>query len=85
MTLRDKETGEVTQRYTCDPRYIRELCFANMECLLQIALADSDEHIERLGGEKMLIDLAKDYEKLAEKMLKWERRHERERKRSNQT
>lgn len=85
MTLRDKETGEVTRRYTCEPRYIRELCFANMECLLQIALADSDEHIKRLGGEELLIDLMFKYEKLACKMQKWERRHERERKRCNQT
>ena len=65
--------GTIRKReYECTPRRQIELCFANIECLLRIALADSDEHIRKLGGEETLLKLMFGYEKLAEKMLMWE-------------
>ena len=65
--------GTIRKReYECTPRRQIELCFANIECLLRITLADSDEHIRKLGGEETLLKLMFGYEELAEMMLMWE-------------
>ena len=72
ITLYDKVTKNPTRHYECTPRQMRELCFANIVCLLHIALADSDEHIRQLGGEQTLLDLMNGYEELAKKFLAWE-------------
>ena len=40
---------------------------ANIECLLRIALADSDEHIRQLGGEQELLNLMNGYYDLMER------------------
>ena len=50
ITLNNEKTGEVRE-YTCDFRALKELALANVECLMHIALADPDEHIEAMGGE----------------------------------
>ena len=49
----------------CTPKREIELCLANIECLLNIALLDSDEHIEKLGGERELLVLMNGYLDLA--------------------
>lgn len=61
IDLRDKETGKVTRHYVCTAQACMELCLANIECLLHIALADSDEHIRQLGGERELLVLINGY------------------------
>ena len=66
ITLHSRKTGEPTRTYKCDPKTQIELCFANIECLLHIALADSDKHIRELGGEETLLNLMFGYERLAE-------------------
>lgn len=71
LTLRNKATDEVTRIYKCEPQAEIELCFANLECLLHIALADSDEHIRQLGGEQELLNLMNGYLDLAERLKKW--------------
>lgn len=72
ITMRSKTTDEVTRRYECTPKAEIELCFANLECLLHIALADSDEHIRQLGGEQELLNLMNGYLDLAERLKKWD-------------
>ena len=72
LILRNKTTGEVTRKYECTPQAEIELCFANLECLLHIALADSDEHIRQLGGEQELLNLMNGYLDLAERLKKWD-------------
>lgn len=74
MDIINKRTGAVVNTYDCRPRQLRELCMANIESLLRIALLDPDEHIANMGGEDHLITLMEKYERLAEKMLAWERR-----------
>lgn len=64
IRLKNKETGEAERVYNCSPQKIIELCFANIECLLHIALADPDEHIKELGGEDHLITLMERYRDL---------------------
>lgn len=72
LTFKDKATGAVTRTYKCEPQVEIELCFANLECLLHIALADSDEHIRQLGGEHELLNLMNGYLDLAERLKKWD-------------
>ena len=43
-------SGERVRTYMCTPKREIELCLANIECLLNIALLDSDDHIRELGG-----------------------------------
>lgn len=71
LTLRNK-SNEVTKIYKCEIQAEIELCFANLECLLHIALADSDEHIRQLGGEQELLNLMNGYLDLAERLKKWD-------------
>lgn len=71
INLRDNKTGEITRHYECTIRQQIELCFANIECLLHIALADSDEHIRELGGEQELLNLMNRYLDLAVKLQAW--------------
>lgn len=71
INLRDNKTGEITRHYECTVREEIELCFANIECLLHIALADSDEHIRELGGEQELLNLMNGYLDLAYKLRLW--------------
>lgn len=59
------------RKYYCTTEKCIELCFANIECLLTIALADSDEHIRRLGGEQGLLDLMNGYINLAYRLRNW--------------
>lgn len=49
----NERTGEVRE-YTCEFRVLKILALANVECLMHIALADPDEHIEAMGGEDKL-------------------------------
>lgn len=67
ITLNNEKTGEVRE-YTCDFRALKELTLANVECLLHIALADPDEHIEAMGGEEKLLDLMNKYVNLYERL-----------------
>ena len=53
------------RHYDCTIKACYELCMANIECLLKIALADSDEHISKLGGESHLLTLMNGYLQLA--------------------
>lgn len=69
MNLISKETGKVTQHYECTVKENLELCFANLESLLHIALADSDEHIRQMGGEVHLLGLMNGYLDLAERLV----------------
>lgn len=71
INLKDKKTGEITRHYECTTNASIELCFANIECLLHIALADSDEHIRELGGEQELLNLMNGYLDLAYKLRLW--------------
>ena len=64
---------EIERHYQCTPDASIELCFANIECLLQIALADSDEHIRELGGEEELLNLMNRYINLAHRLRGWDR------------
>ena len=72
IDIRNKKTGEIEQHYECTPRASIELCFANIECLLHIALADPDEHIRELGGESELLNLMNRYLSLAQCLRDWE-------------
>lgn len=54
-----------TRIYECTPKRQIELCLANIECLLNIALLDSDEHISKMGGEQELLKLMNRYLDLA--------------------
>lgn len=67
ITLNNEITGEVRE-YTCDFRALKELALANVECLMHIALADPDEHIEAMGGEEKLLDLMNRYVNLYERI-----------------
>lgn len=67
ITLTNDETGEVRE-YICDFRALKELALANVECLMHIALADPDEHIEAMGGEEELLDLMNGYVNLYERI-----------------
>ena len=58
-------SGERTRIYECTPKREIELCLANIECLLNIALLDSDEHIRKMGGEQELLNLMNWYLDLA--------------------
>ena len=60
-----------TLEYDCDADTQIELCFANIESLLKIALGDSDEHIKSLGGEQELLNLMNGYLDLAERLKAW--------------
>ena len=64
-------SGERVRKYDCTPKKEIELCFANVECLLNIALLDSDEHIRELGGEQELINLMNGYIDLAYRIQDW--------------
>jgi hypothetical protein len=70
IRLINKESGKVDRSYTCDPKELVRLCYANIECLLHIALADSDDHITELGGEEHLIALMNKYLDLATDIAK---------------
>jgi len=67
ITLNNEKTGEVRE-YTCDFRALKELSLANVECLMHIALADPDEHIEAMGGEEKMLDLMNKYINLYERI-----------------
>ena len=67
ITLNNEKTGEVRE-YTCDFRALKELALANVECLMHIALADPDEHIEAMGGEEKMLDLMNKYINLYERI-----------------
>ena len=67
ITLNNEKTGEVRE-YTCDFRALKELALANVECLMHIALADPDEHIEAMGGEEKLLELMNRYVNLYERI-----------------
>lgn len=56
-----KKDGTVARHYECTVSHCVNLCMANIECLLRIALMDSDEHIRQLGGEKELLNLMNGY------------------------
>ena len=71
IDLRSKKTNEVTRHYECTTKACLELCFANIECLLHIALADSDEHIREMGGERELLELMNGYINLAHRIRNW--------------
>lgn len=71
IVLKNRKTGTINRTYICTPRQQIELCFANIECLLHIALADPDEHIKQLGGERELLELMNGYMDLAERMKEW--------------
>ena len=58
-------SGERTRIYECTSKREIELCLANIECLLNIALLDSDEHIRKMGGEQELLNLMNGYLDLA--------------------
>ena len=58
-------SGERVRTYMCTPKREIELCLANIECLLNIALLDSDDHIRELGGEQELLNLMNGYLDLA--------------------
>lgn len=60
LKLRNKD-GDVKRVYECTFEASMELCMANIECLLKIALADPDEHIEQMGGEAHLLELMNGY------------------------
>ena len=68
-----KEKNGRVRHYECTARACIELCFANIECLSKIALADSDQHIKELGGEQKLLDLMNGYFNLAEKLAAWDK------------
>ena len=68
------KTGQ-ERTYYCDEKVMIELCKANIECLLKIALGDSDEHIERLGGEQELLNLMNGYLDLAYRIQQWKERY----------
>ena len=63
----NERTGEVRE-YTCEFRVLKILALANVECLMHIALADPDEHIEAMGGEDKLLDLMNRYVNLYERI-----------------
>ncbi len=67
IKMTNNETGEVME-YTCDFRALKELALANVECLMYIALADPDEHIEAMGGEEKLLALMNMYVNLYERI-----------------
>lgn len=73
INVRHYGSGEITRTYECTTRAAIELCFANIECLLNIALLDSDEHIRELGGEEELLNLMNRYMNLAHRLRGWDR------------
>lgn len=68
-----RKDGTILRKYECTPDTEIELCFANIECLLHIALFDSDEHIRELGGEEELLNLMERYERFARKIRRWKK------------
>ncbi len=72
INIKDHKTGEINRHYECTVEASIELCFANLECLLRIALADSDEHIRELGGEAHLLELMNGYLDLAERLAAYQ-------------
>ena len=56
--------GDLKREYACTKERLKELCMANIECLLTIALIDSDQHIKETGGENELINLMHRYVEL---------------------
>ena len=62
-------SGERVRTYECTPKQEIELCLANIECLLNIALLDSDEHIKEMGGEQELLNLMNGYLDLAYRFM----------------
>lgn len=62
-------SGERIRVYECTPKREIELCLANIECLLNIALLDSDEHIREMGGEQELLNLMNGYLNLAYRFM----------------
>ena len=70
IVLRNKNTNEVSREYQCTKKTLVELCLANVECLLHIALADSDKHIRKLGGEAHLLELMNGYMDLVGRIKK---------------
>jgi hypothetical protein len=62
-------SGERVRTYECTPKREIELCLANIECLLHIALLDSDEHIREMGGEQELLNLMNGYLDLAYRFM----------------
>ena len=63
-------SGERVRTYECTPERQIELAYANIECLLRIALLDSDEHIKEMGGERELLSLMNGYMDLIDRLGK---------------
>lgn len=74
INLINKSTEEIDRTYECSVRANIELCFANLECLQHIALADSDEHIRQMGGEAHLLELMNGYLDLAVRLQEYRAR-----------
>lgn len=71
-------SGERVRTYKCTPERQIELAYANIECLLTIALLDSDEHIKEMGGEQELLDLMNRYADLICRLKREPLREERD-------
>lgn len=71
LELRDMNANEFIERYNSNVDKCIELCFANIEDLLNIAYKDSDERIRQLGGEEGLLDLMNGYLNLAYRLQNW--------------
>ena len=78
ITMTNKNTGE-KREYSCRFDVLGALALANVECLMHIALADPDEHIEAMGGEDKLLDLMNKYLNLYERIMGLEVAYGRER------
>lgn len=61
VIMTHKVTGETT-KFECTKEAVATYALANVEMLLQIALGNSDEHIEKhFGGEQGLLDCIERY------------------------
>lgn len=78
ITMTNKNTGE-KREYSCRFDVLSALALANVECLMHIALADPDEHIEAMGGEDKLLELMNKYLNLYERIIELDVAYGRER------
>lgn len=70
ITMTNLKNGE-RKVYTCKREVINDLCLANVESLLKVALTASDDTIRKTyGGEKELLGLINGYADLAKKIDK---------------
>ena len=70
IEVKHNGSNDVVRKYECTPERQIELAYVNIECLLTIALLDSDEHIKEMGGEQELLDLMNRYMDLIERLGK---------------